>query len=504
MRAILASFLALLMAAGTLFAGVSDAAWKEAQQRYKDDFKKRSIKYKQRAIESLPTNDERTIDFIIKKEKLLNHKDWFVREQACILLSKIKVAELRKKLHSFAKDRDWRVREGVIAALGMSRDRLDPPVIVEALKDKDWHVRRMACFAAGQQRVREAVEPMIAMIHDIDPVSGVVRQEGEQNPRVHGVLLFNLQEITGKYFGSDVQQWKLYWERNKDKTLPPVKRFDVGTFGDIKLKFNETFARLGSGPLVIALPMTHRTTVYYFPYFNQWNFVQWIFIDLPPINSFPDVQINEHGDPIYPVDILVDAFEDMRKKRNVERTAILAHGFTTWIAAKYAQKYPDRVSGLILLNPYASNETYGKRIDEAKRTGDPDDELWAKVSSYEIKIGSRQEGEQYGYFVASTMVKDQADLELAMLRRIWRDPAGTSIAIPEFDIRGEETSRTPVLMFFAPKTNKLTGYDDINRLKRFYPNNIVVKLRKSTRLPFVEEPEKFEEALRIFVDKKLR
>ena len=36
-----------------------------------------------------------------------------------------------------------------------------------------------------------------------------------------------------------------------------------------------------------------------------------------------------------------------------------------WVAAKYAQKYPDRVSGMILLNPYASNETYSKRIEEA-------------------------------------------------------------------------------------------------------------------------------------------
>ena len=58
-------------------------------------------------------------------------------------------------------------------------------------------------------------------------------------------------------------------------------------------------------------------------------------------------------------------------------------------------------------------------------------------------------------------------------------------------------------MFFARKDNKLTGYDDINRLKRYYTNNIVVKLKKSARLPFMEEPEKFEEALRIFVDKKL-
>ena len=81
------------------------------------------------------------------------------------------------------------------------------------------------------------------------------------------MLLFNLYEITGKYFHTDTVQWKQYWERNKDKTLPPVRRFDVGSFGDVKLKFNDTFARKGSGPLVIALPMTFLLIVLMQPFY---------------------------------------------------------------------------------------------------------------------------------------------------------------------------------------------------------------------------------------------
>ncbi|MHC4224194.1 MAG: hypothetical protein ACYSX0_01975 [Planctomycetota bacterium] len=504
MRSTILSLLVLTLAAAPLFGGVDDERWKETVQAFKDDFKKKSIKYKVRAIEALPKNDERTIKFIIEEKKLCAHKDWMVRASASEQLSKIKVPALRKKMLAYAKHSDKRIREAVLVACATSRDRLDPPVILAGLKDKAWEVRRMACFAAGQQRIPEAVDPMIDMIHEVDARTGKVLQEGEDNPRVHSVLLFNLEEITGKYFHTDTQQWRLYWERNRDRTLPPVKRFDTGTFGDIKLNFNDTFARKGSGPLVVTLPQPHYTSVYYMPYFNQWMFVKWLFINLPPITSFPDVQYNEHGDPIYPVDILVEAFEDMRKKRSVETMAVLAHGFSTWIAAKHAQKFPDKVSGLILLNPYASNETFRKRIDEAKRSGDPDAELWGKVSSYEIKIGSRLEGLQYGYYRCSAYVKDQADLELPILRRIWSDPNSTSIAIPPFDIRGEETSRTPCLMFFAPKSNHLTGADDVNRLKRYYSKWMVVRLKKSARLPFMEEPQSFEAALRGFVDKYLQ
>jgi len=483
----------------------SDSDWERAVANFKDDWKKKSIKFKIRAIEGLPTGDGRTIDFIIDKEKILAGKDWLLRYKAAKQLGKIRSPELRKKMLGYATHRDKRVREGIMTAMAVQRDpQLDPPVIVEGLKDSAWEVRRMACWAAGRQRVREAVVPMINMIHEVGR-DGRVKQEGETNPRVRSVLIYNLQEITGKVeFGSDVEQWKQYWERNKDRELPPVKRFDVGQFGDVKLDFDDTFARRGSGPLIISLPMTHKLTTYYQPYFNQWLFVKFLLINLPPVDSFPDLEINEHGDPKYPVDKLVDAFEETRKKYNVEKTALLAHGFSCWVAAKYAQKYPDRVSGMILMNPYASNETYGKRIDEAMRSGNPDDEFWAKVSSYQLKSKTQAEGEVYQWFVSSTFVKDESDIELGLLQDLWRDPQARSIEIPPFDIRGENTSQTPVLMFFSQKNNKLTGFDDINRLKRFFPKNITVKLKKSARLPFMEEPQTFEKALRAFVDRYLQ
>ncbi|MEM8885728.1 MAG: HEAT repeat domain-containing protein [Planctomycetota bacterium] len=268
----------------------SDADWKRSVQNFKDDYKKKSIKFKNRAIEGLPTNDARTVSFIIDKEKLLSSKDWMIRFKAAQRLARIRTPEIRKKMLTYAEHRDKRVREGVFAALCFGRDpQLDPPVILKGLQDPAWEVRRMACWAAGKQRVREAVDPMIAMIHQVGR-DGRTIQEGETSPRVRNVLLFNLEEITGKNFFSDVEQWKQYWERNRDKELPPVKRFDVGQFGDVKLNFNDTFARRGSGPLVIALPLTNKLSTYYMPYFNQYLFVKWLFINLPPVTGFPDVQ----------------------------------------------------------------------------------------------------------------------------------------------------------------------------------------------------------------------
>jgi pimeloyl-ACP methyl ester carboxylesterase len=478
---------------------MSDAMWKEEVQAFEIDIGKRSLRFKMAAIKMLPTDDQHTIEFLIERRKLLSHKDWRIRVTAAEHLAKIEDPALRKMLHKYARDPDKRIREGILYALATSHDPLDPPVIVEALEDGAWEVRRMACWAAGQQRVREAVEPMISMIHEPD---GLYEQQGESNRRVHSVLIFNLEEIAGVSFHTDVLRWKLHWVRNRDRPLPPVKRFDVGSFADVTLQFNDTVARNGSGPLVIALPMTLKSATYYMPYLNQWTFVNWLFINLPPIKSFPDVYYNAHGDPIYPVDLLVDAFEDMRKKLGVEKLILLGHGFSTWIAAKYTQKYPDRVHGLIMLNPYASGETYSRRIDEALRSGDPDAEFWAEVSRYEIKIGSRIEGEVYDYHRTNAFLarKNRGDMEIGVLKRVWRDPNATSIQIPEFDIRSEEVSRIPCLMFFADENNELTGYDDVNRLKRYYPRHVIVPGGdKFARLPFMEAPEEFEKALREFL-----
>ena len=84
------------------------------------------------------------------------------------------------------------------------------------------------------------------------------------------------------------------------------------------------------------------------------------------------------------------------------------------------------------------------------------------------------------------------------------DPDDSHLAIPEFDIRGLQTSQTPVLLFFAPPSNPLGAADDMKRLKRYYPRNITVRLKRSARLPFMEEPDKFGEALTMFIDLYLR
>jgi pimeloyl-ACP methyl ester carboxylesterase len=487
--------------------GASDAKWKEAMQAYKDDYKKKSVRFKKRAIEALPAGDARTITFIIEEEKLLSSKDWWIRYTAAEQLSKVRDPELRRKLLSYAKNSDPKIREGILTALTLSNDpTLDGPVIVDALKDSSWQVRRMACWAAGQQKVKDAVEPMISMIHWVDK-AGRERQKGDTHPRVQGVLLFNLEEITGQtQFADDAEQWRTYWERNKDKTLPKVKRFDVGDFGDVKgIEFNDTFARRGTGPLTIALPEQHMTTLYYLPYLSQLNFVRWLYINLPPVTSFPDVKYDD-GDPIYPVDQLVTALEDMRKKYGAEKMVLMGHWFTNWVCAKYAQKYPERVQGLIFIAPYASNETFRKAIESALRSGDLDAEFWGKVSSRQIKMASQLEGEIYSYYQYSAFLspKNRDDIELGVLDSVWHDPKATGIVIPEFDIRGEETSRIPALIYLPGKDNELMAFEDLGRLQRYYPKNVIVKGGdKFAFLPFVEQPEMFEQGLRAFVDKKV-
>lgn len=494
----------LVLLAASLRAGEpTEAAWQDAVRAFEEDYGRRSIKFKVRAIDSLPTGDVRTVPFLIEKKALLQHDDWRIRAAAAERLGKIEVPDLRARMRAYAEHPDKRVREGILLALGLSRGRLDGPVILNALADESWEVRRMACFAAGRQRLREAVAPMIDRIHAVDP-QGRVLQEGETHPRVHSVLLFNLREITGRYFHTDVERWRAFWQRHRTDLLTPLERFGKQTAGDVTFEVDDTLARAGAGPLVVALPATRRSAVYYQPYLNRWMFVRWLFVNPPPPGSVPSVAYSANGAPIYPVNGIVEALEALRRERGIEEMALLAHGFSTWVAAAYARRHPHRVTGLILLNPYANNDIHRRRIADAKRSGDPDAEYWAKVNSDEQRISCRYQKEQYDHFVRSAWLRDPGDLEIAVLCRLWLRPKATRFVVPEFDMCARGSSRTPVLMTFSPEWNPLTGIDNLNRLTRHYPRHVVVKLRKSARLPFMEEPKRFGRALRVFVDKYLR
>ena len=479
-------------------------AWAAAERAFRTEFKKKSVKFKKLAISGLPLDDERTITFIIEKERLFNSPDWWVRVTAAEHLAGIKTPSLRKVMHSYAEHADTRVRECVIAALAMSKDDTDKSVIIDALKDPAWEVRRTACIAAGRRRLREAVEPMIAMIHDADAQTGRITQKGERDPRVQVLLTFNLEEITGKNLLTNTRQWRAYWAQNKDKPLPAVRRFDRRRFGTIETTIADSLARRGSGPLVVVLPMAHRHTTratYYLPYFSRWLFAKWLFVNFPTPPSLPGGQRADDGDAVFAVATFVNLIEEIRQKMRVEKIVVLGHDLSCLVAARYAQEYPGRVQGLILVNPCLSDETLRRRVDEARGSRQPDDEFWAKVMRGEAEVGSASEAEQVWYVECSRMLGDKSDIEIALLRDLWRNPAGPRILIPAFDIRGEQTSRVPALMFFSRKGAKYTNLADMKRLKKYYRRYITVSLGKSTQLPFMEEPDKFEQALRMFLAK---
>src|SRR6185295_4182832 len=83
------------------------------------------------------------------------------------------------------------------------------------------------------------------------------------------------------------------------------------------------------------------------------------YIDLPGIESFTGLTASGAAKvPYYPIDKLVEAFEDLRKATKQERFAIMACGFNSWIATKYANLHPKSVSPLVLICPVSSNKAY--------------------------------------------------------------------------------------------------------------------------------------------------
>src|SRR5205085_10256528 len=111
------------------------------------------------------------------------------------------------------------------------------------------------------------------------------------------------------------------------------------------------------------------------------------YIDLPGTSAFKDLKPGVTGAPEYPIDKLVDAFDELRKVKKQERIAILAHGMAGWVAMRYATKYPKNVSHLILVSTWTSGKAWADGRQRAelagKQAGDIEAEHYAASCLFE-------------------------------------------------------------------------------------------------------------------------
>jgi pimeloyl-ACP methyl ester carboxylesterase len=483
-----------------------------------------NVRYK--AVNDLDPSIEKARNYLFG---VLDKEVWYVRGGAIQALAGAggdTIEELKKHLEKHASER---VREGIVYALGATREHVND--VIPALGDKHDLVRRAAAICIGRHPTRETITALI----------GALEKEKEFDVKVF--IRDSLEKATGQYFGWSAIDWKNWWSANQESWKPKDEKPKPGDGGeggeggrpaaepktddekkaeaegkkasesttqlrDVELNFKEA----GRGGPLFVMPEYARNRVYLEKHLSNLEDVCHIFyIDLPEISKFKGLKnVGATGVPYYPIDKLCDAFDELRQQRKQERIAILGHGMSGWVAMRYATKYPKNVSHLILVSTWTNNKAWGdgrNRIEaDGKKRNDPEQEHYAESLLVDVQTG------KHNY-----EPKDPQDAE-ALRRMDWTlmfaDPRNAfcnlwfeeserrmgGCLIPDFDVGKEKGNPVPTLIV-AGARSLWTSLADLKQFQKYYPNSEVLTCPNSANMPMIEDFDLFTKGMRAFLKK---
>lgn len=491
-------------AALALAATVAYAGWERdlAEAIASKDSNKRHA-----AVRALDPSDDKALKVLLQ---IVEKDDWYAREAAISALAGAK-GEALETLQKKMKRGDGFLQEGIALAFAASNDRARVPDILPLLKEKDPRSRWAAAVA-------------LSKLHETQSIPALLDAwEEEKEARLRFRYYETLKAITGEDIGQTLVDWRNWFKGVGDEFVPPSqrekeqgageggtqKKEESGTvLRDVELSFTESGA---GGPLFV-LPEYGYNKDYLVPAMKELEDVCRIFyIDLPSLDKFKNLSMaGGTGIPYYPIDKLVDAFDELRIQRKQKTIAILGHGITAWVAMRYATKYPQNVSHLILVSTWSGGSAFERgraRLEQdGKDKGDIEQEHYAQSLLIDMQTGQ-----------PTYQAKDQAEAE-ALFRMGWTSyfadrregmalmlhpevhRAMGQCIVPDFEISKEKGNPVPTLIIYG-KQAVWTDYNDMRTMAKCYPNSALIACPSSNMLPMIEDYKTFTKALEGFFRK---
>jgi pimeloyl-ACP methyl ester carboxylesterase len=524
--AVAVTALALLIPAGSIQAGDS---W---EREYTTNIQSLDSNVQYLAVTKLEVDNAKARKYLYD---VLETKPWHLRTGAIEVLTQARgdaLEDLRKEVKG---NKGGGVREGIVLAFGQMKppDAILPD-LASALSDKDPDVRRAAIKGILESPTKDGVQALLGA------------WEKEKDWTVSVFFKDALEKLTKNFFGFDLVGWNNWWAGHKEKWKAPKKPKKPGEkvdpeeekkekeaeeaaakeagAGQGEEKREESTTQLrdveivikeaGKGAPLFVLPDLYRNNVYFEKHLQVLEDVARLFyIDLPPMSKFRGLKnLGVSGKPYYPVDMVCDAFDELRKERHQEKIAILGHGMAAWVAMRYATKYPKNVSHLILVSTWPSNRAWDSGRQRVEQDGrakkNPEQEHYAKSLLGDPATGKNE-----------YEAKDPQEAEA--LERMgwtlgWADPKNTFAAdwyksshvdmggcwIPEFDVGKEKGSPVPTLIVYGSHPRSLwTNAGDATVLGKIYPTSQIVACPGSADMPFIEDHELFTKSVKSFFKK---
>ena len=472
-------------------------------------------------------NPEKTSHYKIITQ-IFGKLPWYDRDGATVALSKATTEKALKKIvRDLGKHKNPFVRQGMARALALMNDDSVYGHLYEALKDKNPFVRRVVVDALKVHKKEEAVEALIELFLT------------EQNPVVNTFIQHSLDELTQAFLGPNPQRWAAWWHEAKsdaDYTLgksdKEAKREAEKLGRKLRTKrrtlagvLMETSERgHGDGVPILVIPEYGYSKATMLPFLSELEKNhKIIYIDLPPMKSFKNLaRAGSTAIPYYPIDDLVGAFEELRKKERQEHFALMTSGLNSWIAMRYAQLYPKSLAGMIFLGPLSGTRQFAAATRRLQQTGEEsnDIEMWHYGLSRQFNAQTGENNHE-AYHRENDLEKPEGE-NLAIDRRAWslqfkderdstisllyprKDHRLGSVAVPNFDLFREKggSRRIPTLVI-ASESNMFTTVEDCKAVAAHY-KGLWLLYKKSSCMPFAEESVRFNKDVGAFLKKYAR
>ena len=348
--------------------------------------------------------------------------------------------------------------------------------------------------------------------------------------------------IVVQFQGPDPKAWLIWWQQAKADTSYELGKTDeealkkaqelgtalkkhvtVSAVGGVKLESEERGKQLGAAVPILILPEYGQSREVMKPFLSELEATHKLFyIDLPEIKSFQKLEtVSRANIPYYPIDKLVEAFEDLRKETQQERFAIMACGLNCWIAMRYASLYPQSVSHMVLIGPISSGKAYGDATDRMERQGKarrPEDvELWhlgltRKMNTqtgqsnhdeyHEKEKKPKPDGEDASLDRRhwSLYFKDERDSTISMLYPKMHRPLG-AVAIPDFKCFSEPQRSIPTIVIVG-RGSIFSSVEDCQAIAKHYNGRLYI-YENSSMMPFCEESETFNKHMAALLREKV-
>jgi len=393
-----------------------------------------------------------------------------------------------------------KAREAVAWACLLEPDLGNATVLALALKqDADAAVRRAAARALVRFPDRRAVSALIEALGK------------ETDTRTRLRIVETLRSLTPAPCLLDAAAWSEWWKKNEGdpRFAPADEEPRKGEYEGVKLE-TRTVAPIPTKkkggtppkpPHILVLPAFGFTTEAFGPYLlplRDRAAITWV--RLPGVQELTGR--SGYGDdlPQYPVDRLVRALEAFRASLGIDRFLVLADGASGWIALRYAVLYPDRCSGLILIDTALDKLAYAEALRRGAARGDTNERFVARTLL----------GETSAHFDEGTLAQlhaiglaqafcDPSDLEIAWLYHRARDPQGFA-TVPEISWSRHREVDVPALFVYSA-SSPFSGHVDAERIQRIFPRSMVAPIRETKAMPFIEENAKFHEVIAAFLER---